>query len=77
MIKFLVILILSMTSGCGSIDAYRSVAADRGADASDQSYETGIWLTCNGASVGALMRRYPTREEQVSVLDKCDSEASR
>lgn len=75
--RYLFVFSLAFLTGCGTVDAYRSIAADKTADAADQSLETGMWLTCEGASVGAIMRRYPTTDEQVAHLERCAKEAAR
>lgn len=77
MIKILVLTILAMTTGCGSIDMYRSVAADKGADAADQALETSVWGQCQAATLGAFSRRYPTVDERTTELARCDKEAVR
>lgn len=66
-----------LLTGCGAIDTYRTYAAKNGADAADQSLETGNWLTCEGASLGSLMRRYPSMDELVAHIEKCKGEAAR
>ena len=47
---------LILLTGCGTIDGYRDWAAQRAANAADQSLETAKWASCPGASIGAVYR---------------------
>jgi len=75
--RLLILLAILALSGCGTMDAYRSVAADRGADAADQALDTAIWGQCQMSTLGAFSRRYPTEQERIAELARCDKEASR
>lgn len=63
-------LILLVLTGCGTVRMVRGEVADRSADAADQSLETAIWGVCEGATIGALRRKY-SREELLEILDRC------
>lgn len=54
----LVIILLGLLTGCATYDAAQAVAAQRGAQAADETRETAEWTLCNAISVGAWRRAY-------------------
>lgn len=67
----LVLLLSACTGGCSEIAAMRAGAAAHGANAADQALETALWTICNATPVGAIKRRFKTREERAAYDALC------
>ena len=63
LVAALLVLTISVLSGCAEVAAFRSGVATHGSDAADQALETTLWALCNASPVGAINRRFKTQDE--------------
>lgn len=61
--RYIVIFIALLLSGCASYDLYKAAIAEEGAKAADSALEAAIWHICNASPVGAIKRRFKTDRE--------------
>ena len=67
--KVYILILALLLSGCGLTpegDAFRAAVRDIGAKAADAELENLEWGICNGASVGAVKRRYPAGSKKAA-----------
>ena len=72
-LKFIILAAIVASAGCAELNAFRSGVASHGAEASDATLESAVWVMCNGGSVGADKRRFKTDEEKAAREVICSS----
>ena len=73
-LKFILLLLAIVSAtGCAELNAFRSGVASHGAEASDATLESALWVVCNGGTVGADKRRFKTAEEKAAREIICSS----
>lgn len=68
-LTFLALAVMGCTP---TILSYRAGAAAAAATAADESLNTGIWLVCTGASVGAVGRKFQSVARREAYNKFCE-----
>jgi hypothetical protein len=74
MIKFLIVLTTVLVSACSTIPRY---GARQAGEAFDELLTQAEFFVCQGASVGAIQRRYRTSQEYQAWQNFCAVQAQR
>lgn len=64
---------VSLTS-CAQSDIIRGEIAARSANAADDTLESAEWAYCEAPTIGALKRKFNTKEKMDAYLESCPSE---
>ncbi len=68
--KYLILLLVTTLAGCSTMVGL----ADKGAELNDEALVAAEFAICNGASVGAIERRYDTKKLLEARKVICDKE---
>ena len=65
MMRLIFAIIFTATlTGCAEFRAIQASIATHGAEGADQVLESAVYIVCNGATVGAIERRFKTDGEK-------------
>ena len=70
-LKCMIFASLLFLTSCQAADIFRAQVAERGADAADQTLASAEWARCEGATMGAVRRKYNTPEKLEAYLASC------
>lgn len=63
----LILIMLTVLSGCAALDTYTTVAVQRAQETNDRILRDTKFVWCNGLFVGAWMREFGDKPDQASA----------
>ena len=70
--KYIVIIFLLLLTGCAEFTALKTSVGKYGSEVADDTLNTAIWTICNGASVGAIERKFASEEQKKAREVLCE-----